>query len=50
MTNTPADNAKHFPQDLVWQRHCELMSHFIDLRPLGYSAEGMRVPVLGRVS
>jgi len=23
--NVPSDNAKHFPDDAVWQRHCEKM-------------------------
>lgn len=44
-------NARHFPDDPVWQRHCKLIERFraADLRPVAV-AEGMRVKLLGRVS
>lgn len=52
----PAANAQHFPDDPVWQRHCELMARFkaADLRPFGLApaipARLDAIPVVGRAA
>ena len=28
--NVPADNAKHFPEDAVWQEHCSKVAAYLE--------------------
>ena len=56
MTNTPAANSQHFPDDATWQSHCQKMAAYraaqLEVACLAPGVAGKldAVPVLGRAA